>query len=90
MKHFYFKNLILLVFAISFVNTTSAQEENNFWHTTTKDKLVKNELNIRKSEPIKSQFFNLNINDFNLLTFDSKRTILSIDLDIIKYYLIQI
>lgn len=62
MKQIYLKQLILFVFTISFVMTTYAQKDNNFWQSITKDKLVDSELNIRKSEPIKSEFFSLNVN----------------------------
>lgn len=61
MKHFYIKNAILLLLTISFATNSYSQEKNNFWRTASKAEVVKGELNIRKSEPIKSSFFSLDM-----------------------------
>ncbi|QXP60555.1 zinc-dependent metalloprotease [Olleya sp. HaHaR_3_96] len=73
MKHFYAKNLIVLIVLFSFASNSYAQKGKNFWRTTSKAEVVKGELTIRKSEPVKSAFFKLDISGLKAYLSDAPK-----------------
>ncbi|AUC74632.1 zinc-dependent metalloprotease [Olleya sp. Bg11-27] len=73
MKHFYAKNLIVLIVLFSFTSNSYAQKGKNFWRTTSKAEVVKGELTIRKSEPVKSAFFKLDISGLKAYLSDAPK-----------------
>ncbi len=73
MKHFYIKNTILLLLTISFVTNSFSQNGENFWRSALKEEVVKSELNIRKSEPIKSTFLKLDLQSLKSYLSDAPK-----------------
>jgi hypothetical protein len=61
MKKKYLKSVICVLVLVFGINLNA--QNSSLWTKTTKERASAKELNFRKSEPSKAQFYNLNIND---------------------------
>jgi len=60
MRKNYFKNILIAVLMIFTLNIF-AQEGRSFWTESSKENASRKQLNFRKTEPTKAQFYNLNL-----------------------------
>lgn len=73
MRYFYIKNLLYLLLFVCFITTMSAQDNQKFWTKITENKALIGKKNIRKTEPLKSVYYQLDINGLkNILSSASK------------------
>ena len=56
-----YKNSILALLFLMFTLNIMAQDGRSFWTATTKGKASKKQLNFRKTEPVKAQYYTLDI-----------------------------
>lgn len=70
MKKNYFINVIVAVL-LMFSSSLSAQDERSFWQESSKENASRKQLNFRKTEPIKAQFYSLNLDALKTYLIDA-------------------